>query len=231
MHRRSDQERPIALISGGSRGIGWAVARALADDHHLLLGGRDADQLARACEQLPSASPFVVDLTDAAATEQAVAGTGDVDVVVHSAGVEGVGRVEELSREEWRRVLELNVVAVADLTRLLLPGLRRRHGQVVMINSGSGFFTSPGGGLYAASKFALRALTDTLREEERGRVRVVSIHPGRVDTDMQRRLETGAGRDYDPGQHMTPTSVATAVAMAVRTPPDAVVESLSIRPA
>ncbi|MVA76446.1 SDR family oxidoreductase [Auraticoccus sp. F435] len=223
--------RPVALVTGGSRGIGLAVARELADDHDLLLGGRDPEQLEEVCGTLPHARPFVVDLADEEATARAAEAVGDVDVLVHSAGVEASGRVEELTRERWRQVLELNLVAVADLTRLLLPGLRRRSGQVVMINSGSGFFTTPGGGLYSASKFALRALADTLREEERGRVRVVSVHPGRVDTDMQRRLQTGHGREYDPGEHMRPESVAAAVAMAVRTPPDAVVESLSIRPA
>lgn len=220
--------RPSVLVTGGSRGIGLAVAAALADTHHLLIGGRDPEQLRTVCAGFPDAEPWPVDLTDPDSTAAAAATVGSLDVLVHSAGVEAPGTVAELTREQWRSALELNVVAVADLTRLLLPALRRTSGQVVMINSGSGFFSTPGGGLYAASKFALRALTDALREEERGRIRVVSIHPGRVDTDMQRRIQGEEG--YEAGDHMTPASVAQAVAMAVRTPPDAVVESLSIRP-
>ena len=220
--------RPSVLVTGGSRGIGLAVAAALADTHHLLIGGRDVEQLRRVCAGFPDAEPWPVDLADPDSTAEAAAAIGSLDVLVHSAGIEMPGTVEELSREQWRSVLELNVVAVADLTRLLLPALRRASGQVVMINSGSGFFSTPGGGLYAASKFALRALADALREEERGRVRVISIHPGRVDTDMQRRIQGEKG--YDPDDHMKPATVAQAVAMAVRTPADAVVESLSIRP-
>lgn len=220
--------RPSVLVTGGSRGIGLAVAAALADTSHLLIGGRDPDQLREVCAGFPDAEPWPVDLADAGATAEAAATVGSLDVLVHSAGVDASGTVEELTREQWRSVLELNLVAVADLTRLLLPALRRSSGQVVVINSGSGFFSTPGGGMYAASKFALRALTDALREEERGRVRVVSIHPGRVDTDMQRRIQGEEG--YRPTDHMKPASVAQAVAMSVRTPPDAVVESLSIRP-
>ncbi|SDD82377.1 SDR family oxidoreductase [Auraticoccus monumenti] len=225
---QSPPTRPSVLITGGSRGIGLAVAAALADTHHLLVGGRDREQLQTVCDGFPDAEPWPVDLADPGATAEAAAAIDTLDVMVHSAGVEAAGTVEELTREQWRSVLELNVVAVADLTRLLLPALRRASGQVVMINSGSGYFSTAGGGLYAASKFALRALTDALREEERGRVRVVSIHPGRVDTDMQRRIQGEEG--YQPSDHMRPASVAQAVAMAVRTPPDAVVESLSIRP-
>lgn len=223
-------ERPRVLITGGSRGIGRAVAAELAETHHLVLGGRDPRQLDEVCAGLPSAEPFVVDLADAEATAVAVQGLGPVDVVVHSAGVEASGRIEDLTRQRWQQVLELNVVAVADLTRLLLPGLRERNGLVVLINSGAGLLSTTGNGLYAASKFALRALADALREEERGRVRVSSIHPGRVDTAMQERLQADAGRPYRAEDHMSAETVARAVALAVRTPAEATIESLSIRP-
>ena len=135
------------------------------------------------------------------------------------------------SRAEWRRVLEVNVVAVCDLTRLLLPRLREAGGHVVAINSGSGFSASASAGLYSASKFALRAWADALREEERGRVRVTSIHPGRTDTDMQHELHEAEGRPYDAGRLLAPASVAAAVAYALSATPDANVDSVSIRPA
>ena len=121
--------------------------------------------------------------------------------------------------------------AVADLTRLLLPALEAARGIVVAINSGAGFFSSPGGGVYAGSKFALRALTDALREEMRGKVRVCSIHPGRTDTDMQRELQAAMGNEhYDGSCYVSPGSVAAAVRLAVDTPDNATVEQLSIRP-
>lgn len=227
--------RPVVLVTGGSRGIGRAVALRLAATHHVLVGGRTVESVEPVVAELRalpggSADGFVADLDDAAATEAAVAGVERLDVLVHSAGI-GMSRdVAEASREQWRQVLETNVVAVADLTRMLLPRLRESRGQVVTMNSGSGFNSGPGGGLYSASKFALRAFTDALREEVRGTVRVSSIHPGRVDTDMQVDLQSQMGRPYVAEEHLRPESVAEAVALTVLASEEAMVETVSIRP-
>lgn len=224
------RQRPVALVTGGSRGIGRAICEALAPDHHVVVGGRSVDAVAPVLAALPSAEPFVCDLTDEDSTAAAVAGLDRLDVLVHSAGVADPGTLASAPRDMWRRTLELNVVAVAGLTRLVLPLLRQAHGQIVMINSGAGFTAGPGNGPYAASKFALRALTDALRAEERGRIRVIAIHPGRVDTDMQVHLQAAAGREYVPEDHLRPQSVAEAVVFALGAPADAIVESLTIRP-
>lgn len=224
--------KPLALVTGASRGIGLAIARELSGSHRILVGGRTPEAVARVVAELPDAAPFVVDLADEEAVASACAGIDRLDVLVHSAGVLGTGRVVEVTRSVWRAVFETNVFAVADLTRLLVPALEAARGQVVAINSGSGFTASPGGAVYAGSKFALRALTDALREELRGRVRVCSIHPGRTDTDMQRQLRAAEGHaDYDGSGYVSPDSVAAAVRLAVDTPPNAAIENLSIRPA
>lgn len=243
------ENRPAVLITGASRGIGRAIAHELGRDHHLILGGRDREALDALAAELPSAQPFVADLADPASLADAVtaldlasdpadggaAADGDTPGrlagVVHSAGILVSGTVEELTAEDWNRSFALNVTAVAELTRLLLPALRAARGTVVTINSGSGYSSGAGGGAYSASKFALRALTDALRAEEKEHgVRVSSVHPGRTATDMQRELRSYEGGDYQEEDYMRPETVAATVGLALRLPADAAIDSLSVRP-
>ncbi|MCA1005743.1 SDR family oxidoreductase [Rhodococcus hoagii] len=221
-------QHPTALITGGSRGLGAAIARALAPTHQLILGGRSADSLEQIVGEL-GAAPWPVDLTDHAAVADAVADIDRLDVLVHNAGVAELGTIEETSADMWRRTFEANVVAVAELTRLLLPALRAANGHVVLINSGAGLRANANWGAYAASKFALRAFGDALRLEEPA-LRVTSIHPGRIDTDMQRAIVASEGGEYDAGQFLTPETVAGAVRNAVETPRDAHPTEIVLRP-
>jgi NADP-dependent 3-hydroxy acid dehydrogenase YdfG len=222
-------ERPIALVTGGSRGVGAAVARALAPTHELLLGGRDREALAKVCADLPRARPWPVELTET--TESDVAGIERLDLLVHSAGVVRLGRLADTSVAAWRETFEVNVFAVAELTRLLLPALRAARGHVVLINSGSGQRANPTWGSYAASKFALRAFADALRAEEAAAgVRVTTIYPGRVDTDMQRDVRAAEGGPYERGKYLAAESVARAVRFAVTATDDAHVTEVTVRP-
>ncbi len=226
----SETSRPVALVTGGSRGIGRAIAQELSSTHHVLVGGRDSDLVAEVVAGLESATPFAVDLTDEAAVTAAVTGIERLDVLVHSAGLVSFGPLAETTTDEWREVLELNVVAPATLTRLLLPRLRASRGLVVFLNSGAGLATHRGFSVYSASKFALTALADAVRLDERGRVRVTSVHPGRVATDMQARLTSLQGMPYVPDAHLDPTEVARAVRLAVELPPAASLDTLRINP-
>ncbi|GAB3582749.1 SDR family oxidoreductase [Calidifontibacter terrae] len=222
------------LVTGGTRGIGRAVCDALAPDHTLIIGGREASVVEERCAAYESAVPFVADVADGAATEAAVRALGleRLDGLVHSAGVSGGWTTAESTREKWRWMLEINVIAVSDLTRLLLPALTAAQGTVVTVNSGSGLVARGVGGHYPASKFALTALSDVLREELRPMgVRVCSVHPGRVDTQMQQELVASENRAYDPLEFLRPESVATAIRTALTASPDATYETISIRPA
>jgi NADP-dependent 3-hydroxy acid dehydrogenase YdfG len=224
--------RPLALVTGSTRGVGAATARALSATHDLLLGGRDTDALRALAAELPGATPWAAELTDDHAMAQATASITRLDVLVHAAGVARVATLESTSAQQWRATMDVNVVAVAELTRLLLPALRAARGHVVLINSGAGLRANPGWGAYAASKFALRALADTLRaEEEANGIRVTSVHPGRIDTDMQRQVRADEGGAYDASQYLTAQTVAGAVLTAIQAPADAHLTEVVLRPA
>ncbi|MGW0252292.1 SDR family oxidoreductase [Nocardia goodfellowii] len=221
--------KPTALITGASRGLGAAIARELAPAYELLLGARTADSLRPILAELPGATGWPVSLTDYPAVAQAVSEIERLDVLVHNAGVADLGTVAESSVEQWRNTLEANVIAVAELTRLLLPALRRANGHVVLINSGAGLRANAGWASYAASKFGLKAFGDALRLEE-PQLRVTSIHPGRIDTDMQRAIIAGEGREYRPEEFLTPQTVAWTVRNALDTPRDAHPTEIILRP-
>ncbi|MFT4200343.1 SDR family oxidoreductase [Gordonia sp. (in: high G+C Gram-positive bacteria)] len=220
---------PTALITGASRGLGAEIAKALAPTHDLLLGGRPSSELDDLAASL-NATTFAVELTDYAAVATAVEGITELDVLVHNAGI--ASKLQPIAKtpvEEWHRLLEVNLVAAAELTRLLLPALRAADGHVVFINSGAGMRANAGWAPYAASKFGLRALADALRLEEPG-LRVTSIFPGRIDTEMQRDIVAIEGDEYAPEKFLDPGTVAAAVAAAVGTPADAHPVEVVLRP-
>ena len=219
---------PSALITGAGGGIGAAIAEALAPTHTLLLAGRPSPRLDAVAQRL-GATTWPLDLTDVDQIDSAAEVLSELDVLVHNAGVAYPGRVAESTPEQWRATFEVNVTGAVALTLALLPALRAARGQVVFINSGSGINPSPGLAAYSASKFALRAFADSLRADEPV-LRVTSIHPGRVDTEMQRDLVAYEGGQYDPARFLTPQTVAGVVAQVVATPPDAHTHEVIIRP-
>ena len=232
MPTADDQEErrkmPTAMITGASTGIGEAIAEALAPTHTLLLAGRPSARLDAVAARL-GATTWPMDLTDIDEIDSAAEVLTELDVLVHNAGVAYPGRVGESTPEQWRATFDVNVTGAVALTLAVLPALRAAGADVVFINSGAGLTVSPGLASYSASKFALRAFADSLRADE-PLLRVTSIHPGRVDTEMQRDLVAYEGGDYDPVRFLTPQTVAAAVAQVVATPPDAHTHQVVIRP-
>lgn len=226
---RAPDEQRVALITGAGRGLGAAVARELAPDHRLLLGARTPAGLESILAELPGATGWPVELTDYPAVAAATGPIDRLDVLVHNAGIADLGTIAESSVRQWRETLEANLIAVAELTRLLLPALRAAGGHVVLVNSGAGLRANAGWASYAASKFGLRAFGDALRLEEPS-LRVTSIHPGRIDTDMQRAIVAGEGRAYEPEQFLRPETVARAIRTAIDTPRDAHPTEIVLRP-
>ncbi|HEY1841908.1 MAG TPA: SDR family oxidoreductase [Mycobacterium sp.] len=219
---------PTALITGASRGIGAAIADALAPTYTLLLAGRPSPALQATAQRL-GATALSLDLTDTDAIPAATADIGELDVLIHNAGVSLPGRVAESTVDEWRSTFEVNVVGAVAVTLALLPAMRRAQGQVVFINSGSGRQASANMASYSASKFALRAFADSLRLSEPA-LRVTTVYPGRTATDMQRELVSFEGAVYDTDRLLRADTVAAAVARAIDTPPDGHLHEVVLRP-
>lgn len=198
------------------------MARALAPTHDVWLGGR------RPIDDLPG-RPWPVDLLDFASFPERTSEIESLDVLVHSAGTVELAPLADHSAQTWRDTFDLNVVAVAELTRVLLPQLRHAKGHVILINSGSGMRANANWGAYAASKFALRAYADVLRAEEPD-IRVTSVFPGRTATGMQRKVRAAEGGDFQPESYIRPETVAEAVLHAINTPIDAHPTEMVIRP-
>lgn len=220
---------PVALITGATRGIGRAIAEALSEDYHLIIGG-SGEHAKDVAKEFPSAEALVLDLNNLDSIEKSVAHISELDVLIHCAGVVAHDPVLETPIEQLQHAFTINVFAPIELTRQLKP-MMAKNATVLAINSGAGLHSGAGYGPYAATKFALKAFMDALREEHREELRVISIHPGKTDSDMQRTIQDSRGHAYDESQFMKPESVAAAVKAALSIPADAVVESLNIRPA
>lgn len=226
---------PTHLITGAGSGIGAVLARRLlsrGDDVVVL--ARDAGRARQIAEALPGASVLVGDLAQPGRLSWALSKQhlpDRIDSLVHVAGVVDLGNVAELTPALWEQQLAVNLVAPAELTRLLLPVLRVSQGQVVFVNSGAGLRANAGWSAYAASKHGLRALADALRAEEAVHgVRVTSIYPGRTATPMQERVHQQEGQEYDAGRFITPEAVVTTILTALDLPRDAEITDLTVRP-
>ena len=220
------------LITGATRGIGRALVDELADED-LILAARDGAGLDELCTSLRSARAMRVDLARPETIAAAVRAAGlpdRLDGVVHSAGIIRLGHVAELEPAAWSEQFTVNVTAVAELTRVVLPSLRAARGTAVFVNSGAGRRVgSAGSGAYAASKHALTALAEALRLEEPD-VRVTSVFSGRTATDMQRELREYEGGDYRPADYLRPETVAKVLADALRLPPEAEMADVRVAP-
>ena len=227
-------------MAGATGAIGGAVARRLAvEDASLVLLGRDRARLRAMAGELTSAGGVIRtvagDLTEAAVIDAAGAESeslGGVDLLVHAAGAFRAGAFETAPEGDLDHQLGINVRAPYLLTRRLLPGLRRRGGLVVFVNSTAGLVAGAGSAAYAASKHALRALADALRAEVNADgVRVLSVYPGRTRSRMQQEVCRGLGQHYDAERFLDPGDVASAIVEAAALPPSAEVVDLRLRPA
>jgi len=223
----------LALVTGASKGIGAAIARELSENGFaVLLVARNAGALEQVSGYIQAeggvAYSVAADLTGEEGIEKvdrAVSKTGmDLGLLVHNAGIARVGNIAEMKPADWRALMDLNVTAPFLLTQKLLPRLHPGS-QIIFINSIAGKQAFAGWGAYSASKFALRALADSLRQEvaQQG-IRVTSIFPGAVDTPLHDTLPFDWARD----KMMKPADVAAAVMHCARQAPNVRINEMEI---
>lgn len=229
----SDLRGKIAVVTGASRGIGLAIAQALADAGcRVALGARfrDARRL-RELEQELGAFVQSCDVRDERSVGEFFATVkrrfGRVDVLVNNAGIAGPSRhVAELSPADWRDIIETNLTSMFLVTRAALP-LMKRGSSIVNNLSISAKRVFTGMAAYNAAKHGAAGFTNTLREELRQQgIRVIGLYPGATDTAIWEQFWPQAPRR----RMMSPETIARAVVFAVSLPPEATVEELVIAP-
>lgn len=239
----------VALVTGASSGIGRAVAmRLAAAGMRVAVCARRRQRLERLAEELSRAGaagalPVTADLRreeDIEALFTRVRGEwGGVDLLVNNAGLGHDAPLLSGQAAEWRETLEVNVLALCLCTREAVADMRRRgdDGHVVHVSSMAGHRVPPGtGGLYAASKFAVRGLTEGLRAELRqlgSGIRVSAVSPGYVETEFAAQFhksEDHARAVYSRYKVLEPQDVAEAVAWLVAQPRHVQVHDLLMRP-
>jgi NAD(P)-dependent dehydrogenase (short-subunit alcohol dehydrogenase family) len=229
----------IAVVTGATGGIGRAIAVALSREKaHVCAIGRNPAALAEtvaAIRPFSEVSDLRIDLTAEGNLQpllQLLEKLGRLDILIHCAGVILQSLTERADVTDFDRQYAANVRAPYVLTQRLLPLLTGAHGQIVFINSSAGLTAKrPDVGQYAATKHALRAIADSLREEVNPKgIRVLSVYLGRTATPMQEALYQQEGRVYKPEVLLQPEDVATAVIQALMLPSTAEVTDITIRP-
>jgi len=192
-----------ALVTGANRGIGRAIVDALAEHplDLLLCGMRDPSKFeAPAAGRVKEVRPVALDLSSRDSIDQGVAGLdADVDLLVNNAGLVTGGLLEEQDLDDVYAMFQVNLLAVVQLTRALLPGmLERKRGKIVNNASISGYAYFPAASTYAASKAGVVAFTESLRRETRDTgVSCLHLVTGGVETDMLGETEDTYGRHLD----------------------------------
>jgi NADP-dependent 3-hydroxy acid dehydrogenase YdfG len=234
--------RPLAgrgaVVTGASRGIGLATARALGNaGARVVMLARSGDALRAAAAELgDEATAITCDVTDArdvdAATERVRQTLGRApDILVNNAGAFALAAVDRMETAEFEQTIAVNLVAPFHFVRTFLPSMRERGaGHIVTIGSIADRVAYPENGAYAASKFGLRALHEVIRAELRGTgVRATLVSPGPVDTPLWDPVAPDTRPGFTPrAQMLAAEAVADAVLYAVSCPPAVNIDELRL---
>jgi NADP-dependent 3-hydroxy acid dehydrogenase YdfG len=237
-------EGKVVAITGASSGIGRATALLLAErGAKLVLGARRVDRLEALVDAVAAAgggaSCIATDVTRrtdlAALVALACDRYGGLDVLVSNAGIGPISRFDALRVSDWEAMIDVNVKGVLYGIAAALPVFRQRGtGHFVNVVSTAGLKIVPGQGVYAATKNAVRTITEALRQEAGDRLRVTGVSPGFVRTDFADSMTDAATKAAILSSMgdiaISPDAIARAIAFAIEQPPDVDVGDIVIRP-
>ena len=235
-----DLENQVAVVTGVSGGIGKAIAIGLAKKRvKLCLVGRNVEKLRGLREKLLKHAPKIeicrADLTNEKDIESVSSFVfkefGTVNILIHSAGFLSSEAIENATLDRLNLHFKVNFYAPYLITQSLLPALKETQGQIVFLNSSAIQRAIPNLVQYSSSKFALKGLADTLREEINPYgVRVLSIFPGQTATSMQKKLYNEKCKTYEPERLLQPADISDVVIHSLMLSKTAEITEIFIRP-
>lgn len=233
----------VVVIMGASSGIGEATVRKLAErGAKLVIAARREDNLRQIAESLPDAEIAyrTADVSDfdqvQAVVDLAMNTHGRVDVLYNNAGIMPTANLSETRRDEWRQMLDINIMGVLNGIAAVLPIMRaQKSGHIIATDSVAGHVVYPGSAVYCGTKFAVRAIMEGLRQEERvNNIKSTIISPGAVLTELYKTIndekESAAIYQMQKEIGLTAEDIAEAVAFVIDTPDRMSVSDIIIRP-
>ena len=237
----SNRHGRVAVVTGASSGIGEATARALAaDGYRVALLARRLDRITALADDLGNGAIAIgADVTDrgsiVAAADRVRQELGGADVLVNNAGIMLLGPFSSDQRDDYRQMLEVNLLGAITTTEVFLDQLKTGGGDIINISSVAGRTARAGNGVYAATKWGLNGWSESLRQELLPDVRVTLIEPGTVATELPTHITHDATRQGVEQLYsqvtVTADDIAEVVAFAVNRPRHLVINEVLLRPA
>lgn len=235
-------ENKVVAVTGASSGIGEAIARELADaDCKVMLAARREERLKSLVQELGDGVAYhLTDVTDAKQVQEMAQATidrfGKIDVLINNAGIMPVSPLIDLKIDDWNRAIDINIRGVLHGIAAVLPHmLDRGSGHIINIGSIASLQTIPNFAVYCGTKFAVKAISDSLRKETLGKVRVTIIYPGAVESELMQSSNdeqtiNQISSNFSEVSFIPPTAISNAVRYALEQPDEVAVNEIVVRP-
>lgn len=233
----------VVAVTGASSGIGEAIARELANAGcEVMLAARREEQLKSLVRELgDNAAYHLTDVTDAKQVQAMVQDTidcfGRIDVLVNNAGVMPVSPLIALKIDDWNKAIDINIRGVLHGIAAVLPHMSDRgSGHIINIGSVASIHAIPNFAVYCGTKFAVKAISESLRKETLGKVRVTTIYPGAVESELiqssnDEQTINQIASNFSEVSFISPTAISQAVRYAIAQPKEVAVNEIVVRPA